>query len=408
MDELRIDDEITKQIFVSAFREDNLVPILGAGITIGMHTKYREAVPSGRQLKQYMINQIVKRSLGIGKEELESETFSSVAELFESNYVDVKGLGVSDYFYTHFTDVNINKPSQLRFLNEIDWSYIYTLNVDTGIEDSDRESWEVFYPNRDFDERKDFGGRKKLYKIHGDARSFIKTLDYNEMILSESQYIRSLNKNQKFHDMLAADCENKNILYIGCSLDDEIDIKYSVLSDKNRILKEKETCRIYVTAEVLSPLKKTKLEGYNISHFIQLQSNSDYELFYEFLYQCYQESIEAGDVDIENIRYTTPQRISKDLTENIRYLADINRDNQKLPYYFFERDIIQNIKLSTQKINVITGRRFVGKTMLAYNLLEHYQKYERFFVKAQESVDIKTLQKLMEQKILLLFLIVIL
>ena len=148
------------------------------------------------------------------------------------------------------------KNSQLRFIEEIEWQYIYTLNIDTGIENTNKNKWEVFYPNKDFDEHKNFGGKKKLYKIHGDASRFIKTMDYNEMILTESQYISSLDENKKFHDMLSADCENKNILYIGCSLDDEIDIKYSVLSDTNRNFKEKETYSIYVTAEPMSSLKK--------------------------------------------------------------------------------------------------------------------------------------------------------
>lgn len=303
MEELKISDDSTKGIFVAAFKESNLVPIIGAGFTVGMPAQKNNTVPSGKQLKQYMIRQIVKRQIDISEEELEKETFSSVAELFERSYTDIRGTGVSSYFQEHFEGVKIRKVNQLRFLNEINWQYIYTLNIDTGIEDSDKGKWEVFYPNRDFDERQSFGGKKRLYKIHGDANNFAKTLDYNVMILTESQYISSLDKNQKFHNMLSADCENKNILYLGCSLDDEIDIKYSVLSDKNRNFKEKETYRIYVTAEPMSSLKKAKLEGFNISHYIQLQSNADYELFYEYLVECFQESREGQESDIESLRY---------------------------------------------------------------------------------------------------------
>lgn len=395
MEELRIDDRRTKEIFVRAFAEGDLVPILGAGFTVGMSTKSRETVPSGKQFKQYMIKQILKLKSDIHESEMKNETFSSVAELFESNFTDIKNMGVSDYFYAHFIGIKINKMNQLRFLNEINWEYLYTLNIDTGIEDSDRENWEVFYPNGDFDERKDFGGKKKLYKVHGDAKRFIKTLDYNEMILTESQYIRSLDKNQKFHDMLSADCENKNILYIGCSLDDEIDIKYSVLSDKNRNYQERETYRIYITADTMSSLKKEKLAGFNISHYIQLQSDSDYELFYEFLVNCYQESLDKQESDIDNLRYHSLKMLEKDLEKNINYLADIKKDKKKLPYYYIESDLLQMLKFDTEKVNVITGRRFVGKTMLAYNLLGYYQKYERYFITAQESIDSSTIQSLM-------------
>ena len=61
MNELRIEDDATRQIFVGAFREGNIVPILGAGFTVGMPTRGAECVPDGKQLKQYMIKQIIKK-----------------------------------------------------------------------------------------------------------------------------------------------------------------------------------------------------------------------------------------------------------------------------------------------------------------------------------------------------------
>lgn len=396
MQELRIDDDITKNFFITAFKDNNLVPILGSGFTVGMPARGGNTVPSGSQLKKYMAKQIVKIQTGISEKELLGETFSIVADLFESTYKDIKGMGVSQYFHEHFTDVKIKNDTKVRFLNSIGWEYIYTLNIDTGIENTGK--WEKFYPNKDFDEYADYGEKKKLYKIHGDADQFVKSLDYDEMILTESQYIRSLEKNKKFHDMLSADCESKNVIYIGCSLDDEIDIKYSVLSDKNRNYSEKKTYRIYITAEPLSELKKRKLEGFNISHFIQLQESSDYELFYEFLIHCYQESLEGQSSDIDTFDYQRPEIMDMDKKENIRYLADIKKDKKKLPYYYYESEILNTLNFSLEKINVIIGRRFSGKTMLAYNILDQYQKYRRYFVIGQESVDKQTIQKFMELK----------
>lgn len=398
MEELRMDDDMTKRFFVTSFGDNNIVPILGAGFTVGMPARDTNIVPNGRQLKDYMIKQIIKVQPKITEEELIGESFSSVADLFESTHKNIKEAGVSQYFNDHFMGVKIKDEFKLRFLNSIDWEYIYTLNIDNGIENSNRERWEPLYPNKDFDERISFGGKKKLYKIHGDVGQFIKSLDYDEMILTESQYIRSLDKNKKFHDMLSSDCESKNILYIGCSLDDEIDIKYSVLSDKNRNYCEKETYRIYVTADTLSELKKRKLEGFNISHYIQLQSTSDYELFFEFLIRCYEESLENRGSEIDSLAYQRPRVMDASKRENIRYLADINRDNRKLPCYYFEREILTALTLCTEKVNVITGRRFTGKTMLAYNILEHYQNYQRYFVIGQESVDKQTIDTLMKLK----------
>lgn len=396
MEELKIYKEQTKEIFVNAFKERNLVPILGAGFTVGMPTLGKRNVPDGKMLKKYMINKILKKQTDIGYDEIENENFSSVAELFEKCYPDVQEDDIARYFHEHFTGIRINKVNQLRFINEINWEYVYTLNIDTGIEDTNKDKWEVFYPNKDFDERNCFMGKKKVYKIHGDASRFVKTSDYKEMILTESQYIYSLEKNKKFHDMLAADCENKNILYIGCSLNDEIDIKYSVLSDKNRNYKDKETYRIYVTTEPMTSLKKAKLDGYNISHYILLQNIEDYELFYEFLYECYKESKIEECSNVEGFYYKKLQSLSGDTDENIRYLADLGGVRDKLPYYYYESEMINKLTFSLEKINVISGRRFVGKTMLAYNILDHFPNYRRYYIASQESVDTQTIRELME------------
>lgn len=393
--ELKMKDETTKDIFVQAFRESNLIPILGAGFSKGLRARQKGVVPDGAELKNYMIRQIVQEKKGIEEEELKSEAFSTVAELFEKIFSNPDDERIKDYFYNNFTGIKLNRVNQLRFLDEIDWNYIYTLNIDTTIEDSNHNRWEVFYPNSDFDERNVYDGRKRLFKIHGDVYRFTKSLNYKEMILTESQYLGSLEKNKKFHDMLTADCENRNMLYIGCSLKDEIDIKYSVLSDKTRNFNQKNTYRIYVTSEKLSELKKEKLEGFNISHYIQLNSTEDYEMFYEFLVNCYEESCIANKNNIDIYRYSQLEKLDKNFEENIDYLANFGSIKDKVPYYYIQRELVKELKLITEKVNVIMGRRFVGKTLLAYNMLEYNLKYQRYYISSNESLDTKTIRELL-------------
>lgn len=57
MKELKVSDAETKEFFVHAFCEENLVPILGAGFTCGLKTKKGGEVPSGKKLKEDMIKQ---------------------------------------------------------------------------------------------------------------------------------------------------------------------------------------------------------------------------------------------------------------------------------------------------------------------------------------------------------------
>lgn len=330
MKELKVSDAETKEFFVHAFCEENLVPILGAGFTCGLKTKKGGEVPSGKKLKEDMIKQIVRKK-EVSEEELKHESFTSISEFYQQTFAHPDKDGVIDYYMTNFTGIEIDKPQQLKFLNDIKWPYIYTLNIDTAIEDSKKQAWEVFYPNRRFDPRKINPDCGALFKIHGDVAMFCKNLDYNEMILTESQYIASLEKSKQFHDLLSADCGNKNLLYIGCSLDDEIDIKYSVLSDKNKNMKNRNICGIYVTSECLSEFKKSKLESYNISHVIQLSSIEDYEYFYEFVTECYDESQAKIEKNITQFSYVELERLKKNKEENLDYLADLSPDKNKLP-----------------------------------------------------------------------------
>ena len=396
MEELKVSSEETKNFFVHAFKEGNLVPILGSGFTRGAKTRRGGTVPSGKELKDAMIEKIAtKKQINVC--ELVSESFSSISEFFQNTFPNPSEDNIVDYFLKNFTGVKINKPHQLRFLNEINWPYIYTLNIDTGIEDSRPHEWEVFYPNRKFDERKINPDSKPLYKIHGDVAMFCKNTNYNEMILTESQYIASIQQSEQFHDLLSADCGNKNLLYIGCSLDDEIDIKYSVLADTNRNKKVRDIRGIYVTSDDLSEFKKDKLEGYNISHIIKLSSCEDFENFYEFMVHCFEESQLQIEKNISNFQYTELERMEKDKATNLDYLADLSPDKSKLPFYYVSSERIKNINLFQDKINVVVGRRFVGKTMLAHAILEAHPNYKRYFISEKETLSEKDVVDLLQE-----------
>ena len=89
-------------------------------------------------------------------------------------------------------------------------------------------------------------------------------------------------------------------------------------------------------------------------------------LFYEFLVECYEESQAQIERNIENFKYTELERIGKNKEKNLDYLADLSPDKSKLPFYYVSSEYVRNIKLLQDKVNVVIGRRFVGKSMLAY------------------------------------------
>jgi hypothetical protein len=63
MEELKINSKETKDFFIHAFNEETLVPILGAGFTRGVNTGRGGKVPSGKELKDAMIEKISRKKL---------------------------------------------------------------------------------------------------------------------------------------------------------------------------------------------------------------------------------------------------------------------------------------------------------------------------------------------------------
>lgn len=395
MEKMDITAKETKEFFVRAFYEKDLIPILGAGFSCGMQARKNNKIPSGAKLKEDMIDMILKERKEFNRKALQDKDFSWISERF----LKCDKEKITEYFYQNFTGVKFTGINKKRFLNEIGWDYIYTLNIDTAIESSD-ENWEVFYPNEKFIDKSIFN-RKKLYKIHGDINLFCKTQDLDKLILSESQYLKSLRTNSLFHDKLSADCSGHNLLYIGCSLSDEIDIKYTVISDADRNKKVTNARRIYVTYDDIEndSIKLEDLESFNITHYIKLENESDYEMFYEYIWECYNESLKLLKNPNDCYSVSKINMLDNDREKNLEYLVNLNAKPKLCkPYYFFEKSNFQFDDLKKDKINVFVGRRFSGKTLFAYQLIDMNKDRKKYFISSNQTIADENIIKLLQEE----------
>ena len=395
MERMDISSSATKEFFRQAFRNGELVPILGAGFSCGMQARNKSIIPTGNELKKFMIGTIIKEKRGFTEDNLGKQNFSWISERFFRCDMDK----IIKYFFEHFTGIKFSGIYKDKFINEIKWPYVYTLNIDTAIENSN-DNWEIFYPNYNFIDKSVYN-KKKLYKIHGDINHFCKTKDIDDLIFSESQYLQSLQTNSKFHEMLATDCIGKNLLYIGCSLDDEIDIKYSIISDKNRNKDAISAKRIYLTTEDIESdiIKSEKLEDFQITHYIKLDSIKEYELFYEFVFDCYEESLREKNNPNEFYEINTIEMLGNNREENLNFLiSSIQSSILVKPFYFFERSEFHMEELNKNMINVFIGRRFSGKTMLAYSMIDYFKDRKKYFIPSNETISDTNLLALINEK----------
>ena len=93
------------------------------------------------------------------------------------------------------------------------------MNIDDGIENGSDFSY-IVYANRRFNE-KVFDDKKCVIKLHGDVSDMLTYCDSTSEIFTQEQYVASLRENEPLLSKLEHDGRYLNILFIGCSLDDE-------------------------------------------------------------------------------------------------------------------------------------------------------------------------------------------
>ena len=128
-------DDIRKEI-VNHIKDVKLIPFIGSGFTRVCNTK-RGHVPSGADYKEYMIQKICSLENLSAKElaSLRTEKFSSVSSIYHQKVPsDIR----REYLLRNFSKVEL--PDYKCQLLEIPWPYIYTLNIDDGIEHKQQSS----------------------------------------------------------------------------------------------------------------------------------------------------------------------------------------------------------------------------------------------------------------------------
>ena len=378
---------------IDYFSKQSVIPILGAGLT--MHCNAREGVvPSGKEYRDYMISAILSNGIPISPAEeqiLRNESFSVVATTYNQLVAREKQLS---YLRKNFTNVIVNKNKQ-RFLS-INWPYIYTLNIDDCIENNSPFNYVVF-ANRTVNPEV-FNNNKCVIKLHGDIHDILKYTDSNSMIFNQKQYASSILSNSFLLNKLKHDFIYKNLLYIGCSLDDEIDLLAEIGSNNEM----NSTSRYYCTIEAPSVLQRIKLSNYGITDCIIFDS---YDEIYTNIYHAYLESKKLHVDSLAEYNHYSSKKIIEDYEQNKPYLffgKNIIDKNHVIsfPYFFISREIIRDIldNIARVPIQMIIGNSCSGKTYVAIDLLNRIKDKKVFFFESKTQLSDTAFEKLISEK----------
>ena len=378
---------------ISNMQREMLIPIIGSGFTRNC-SSLRGKVPSGDDYRRYMIDRIIEAhpSLVSEKDHLNKESFSNISSMYHR----VVPKEVQErYLQDNFTSVSIEDRKK-DFLS-LPWAYIYTLNIDDGIEkNSDYRC--VIYANRSVNERI-FDSEKCVIKLHGDVFDMLSYADSHSEVFTQEQYVASLRKDNTLLSKLKHDSIFQNLLFIGCSLDDEIDLLYSLVPTETQ---GNQTARYICVAQKPSFLDELKYEKYGITHCIIFDS---YDSIYDELYSV---GIEAQKISIDDLTHYRKfgiQRLSSDYEKNKSFLlfgkSLIGKDHIiTLPYYFIEREesttIINNF--TAYNLQLLIGSRCSGKSYILADIASKIRDRDVFFFETKDRLSDQAFDQLLCRK----------
>lgn len=385
------DNKEIKESISQLINERKLFPVFGSGFTTGCKAKNGK-VPTGKEMQKYMaefLSKVYNKKI----EHYENRNFSDLCTLYSKKCSTEEKF---KYFSENFTKVIIEDKKK-EFLSLFS-QYVYTLNIDDAIEHN-CDQFNVLLPNMEiFD--KYIEQFTTVFKLHGDVHFYLKNIENESIIFNKREYIESIKKNGKMLAKLKEDFADKNIIYIGCSLDDEPDL----LSIVEEAVKERlaENQSYYITRRDIDEEGQDLLEEYGITTIVKIENYIDF--FTDIISINTQKNNSTDFFD----NYHEPEfvRISKSYV-SLNTLLNSNsivpspfEGKINLPSYYIKRDVLNEV-LSSLKyvspIHIIYGNRISGKTYFLVGLMDLIQDKSRYYFPSNVKISDERIEALLEK-----------
>lgn len=378
---LRLSDDRGKAFLRGLLLTGRCVPFIGAGFTAGERS-HGGTVPDGTEFAEVMRKAIASAAVSEkpSDEALEKYSFQELAdEYFREPIVPEEN--IKQTLRASFTEVSIASEAKRSFLSW-DWAYFYTLNIDDAIE---RTIGAIkVLPFTAFQQPR---ATQFVYKLHGDAADAITAASREKfkVVFGSADYISSLITNRPFLSTLANDLVERHILFVGCSLTDEIDILYSLAGLHASDDISSSTSRVLVTSrEPVDYESKKKLRRYGITHVLIV----DYPEFYAFV-GATERPIAFGKSPLQTYEFADAQSDKENTDGQLKYLLQVGWKSHEDPRAFAvpRGRLVEASKRIDLPIVVVWGRRFSGRTTMLFQILRKHQNRRRFFVPSSASAS---------------------
>lgn len=372
----------------------SLVPIFGAGFTAGCQA-CNGIVPNSSRAIEGMCKLIMQSdNCPFERAEIGEKDFFDVAEIFFKLVSEEKR---ASYFEEYYTGVQLFQD-QIAFLSKIKWTHAYTINVDDGIEKN--SDFNAILPYHHISRPKT--SKKLLYKLHGDASHESQYLGKNQenIVFSRIQYLQAITspENRDIYNALISDYAQKNLLFIGCSLNDEQDLEFVYKKSEDY---QTHTCRAILREKKPSAYEQYKLREHGINEIVIVES---YEGFYKEFVEAYQK---IEDENREKIyKHINPKiELQQDRRESIQLISgktifDPARNvfNKGMLHVFRHVIYLIQKELEINHAVLLRGRRFSGKTYILSSLVEYYKNRDVLYFPSDTFIDEDVVEQILSEQ----------
>lgn len=389
--------EDAKEGLINYFKSKSLIPVIGSGFSMN-ELALNGTVPSGDSFKKHMLSEL-KKCAKISENDLlkiEKQSFSEICTFYEDNDLIPKENRLK-FYKNNFSEVKLSDEKK-QFL-EIQWPYIYTLNIDDAIE-KNSEYQHIIISNRDTYD--DAFENKCVIKLHGDVNDLTTYSNSNCLIFTEAQYALSIKNNYSLLTRMENDFKNQNIIYIGCSLNNEIDLlAISTIPFSNDSLHP--IRRFFFSQKEPDFIEKQKLKKYNITDVLIV---GNFDVIYSGIYDIWLESNKINTDELCQFSNIPINKLKQDDNDNKEYfyygkLLHNKKENIiNYPYNFIERDLLKEIKsqLLDNNLILLEGRVLSGKSYLLAALYESEKSKQIYYFDSSTKIRKLSFEKLIKKE----------
>jgi len=347
------------------------MPFFGSGFTKGSKAK-KGKVPDANGLAKIITETAAANpSLDLSQAtQIKSITAlkSAFGLLEREEYISSKS--AQTLLTNTFSEVDL-ATKEKRDILSLDWPHIFTFNIDDAIERQNR-SLKVLQPNKRTS-REYISAHSCLFKIHGDITECSSYEDIN-LIFTWRHYANSIASNKAMLGFLSDESKNSSFLFIGCSLDAELDLIH--LSKETPLNKS-----IFIKKGKVTIEEEIALGSYGISRVIYFD---DYDEIYKWIFSVLKD-IRREPVTREIFFDESPlaRDEAKLLISNGGPLYKLTDQKRiaRASSTFASRDLIEEFGKKIRRVEcvLLTGRRFSGKTLFLFQAMLSLKEYSTKF-----------------------------